>query len=159
MPLGRIIPVAPAVVTEPAGSPVALTAVDAEGTTTLNAIVPVDAGTTLFEPAPCMLIHQVPLEEIPQGLMKLASVTAAGTEPSDMRLITLYDCPIDMRQDAAAKPPPKANFLNLATVELPVGPEISQLRIRWICMVLPHFSGFRGTSLPTDQVCSGHVEA
>jgi hypothetical protein len=70
---------------------------EAGGTITLKLMVPRGVAvddTTKFWPEPCTLIHQVPLSEIAQGLMKVASVTVAGTDPSEIRLVTLYAPPV-----------------------------------------------------------------
>src|SRR6516225_6908377 len=95
-PFGRSIPVVPAVVTEPEGEPIAVESPEAAGTTTLNRMVPGVgvAATTKLRPEPGVLIHHVPLTEIAQGLTKSVSVKAAGTEPSEMRLVTLYAPPV-----------------------------------------------------------------
>src|SRR5580693_4983152 len=67
--LERTMPLAPAVVTEPAGVPV-LEDGDAGGQTTLKTIALVAALTTKLSPLLAVLIHQVGLTEMPHGLRK-----------------------------------------------------------------------------------------
>ena len=43
-----------------------------------------------MKPVPWALIQSVGLAEIAHGLMKLESIVVAGTEPSEMMLVTLY---------------------------------------------------------------------
>ena len=88
VPLERTMPLAPAVVTEPAGVPF-VEDEDAGGTRTRKTIASVVALTTKLSPLLAVLIHQVGLTEMPHGLRKLGSMVVAGTEPSESRLVTL----------------------------------------------------------------------
>lgn len=82
------MPLAPPVVTEPAGDPVWDEEVP-EATATWKGLALVVAETTKFRPLLAVLIHQVGLTEMAHGLRNLAFVVVAGTEPSDTRLVTL----------------------------------------------------------------------
>src|ERR1700761_7263150 len=84
-PLERIMPLAPAVVTEPVGVP-AMADAEPAATLTRKRFALVVELMTKFWPLLAVLIHQVPLTEMPQGLRKLEFIVTAGTEPSETRL-------------------------------------------------------------------------